>query len=253
VAVYIHGGGWTGGEATANASQPRWLADHGWFVVSIDYRLASPGNPTWDKGPADVGCALAWTAARARSSGADTSRFVVLGDSAGGNLALQVGWAAALGRAPSTCPELGAVPVPNAIVVTYPIANPLDASEHGRPFLRNDPRAFTSTYLGGAPSEFPDRLAAISPETYISARAPATLVIQADRDDFIPAAGNYAVAEEARAGGVDVTVVRLPFTHHGFDGYGNSLGWQAKLTIAEAWLRDHGLAPNRTASGPFAS
>ena len=214
-------------------------------MVSIDYRLASPGNPTWDKGPADVGCALAWTAARARSSGADTSRFVVLGDSAGGNLAMHVGWSAALDRAPSTCPDLGPVPVPNAVVATYPIANPRDAYENGRPFLRNDPREFTATYLGGTPAEHPDRLAAISPETYISTKSPATLIIQAARDDFIPAAGNYAVAEQARAGGVDVTVVRLPFTYHGFDGYSNSLGWQAKLTIAQSWMRDHGLAPNQ--------
>ncbi|MGW2543386.1 hypothetical protein ACWC5I_21525, partial [Kitasatospora sp. NPDC001574] len=32
----------------------RWLADHGVAVFAVDYRLARPDRPTWDKAPQDL-------------------------------------------------------------------------------------------------------------------------------------------------------------------------------------------------------
>ncbi|PWW66824.1 alpha/beta hydrolase [Actinokineospora spheciospongiae] len=238
VMVHIHGGGWFTGAAKDSGTHPRWFADHGWYVVSVDYRLSTPDSPTWDEAPADVACALAWTARRAREAGADTTRLSVHGDSAGGNLAINAAWTAAAGTAVSTCPELGPVPVPEAVVAVYPVANPIHAYEHGNPVHGLSPRDFTNWYLGGTPAAHPDRLAAISPETHISDAAPATLIIQPERDNFIPARGNHELVAEARAGGVDVTVVGIPFTQHAFDLTGGSLGSQATLTTSARWLRD---------------
>ncbi|MCG8915819.1 alpha/beta hydrolase [Actinokineospora sp. PR83] len=238
VLMHIHGGGWFTGAAKDSGTHPRWFADHGWYVVSVDYRLATPDSPTWDEAPADVACALTWTARRAREAGADTARLSVSGDSAGGNLALNLAWAAATGTAASTCPELGPVPVPKAVVAVYPVANPLHAYDHGNPAHGLGPRDFTDWYLGGTPMAHPDRVAAISPETHISDAAPATLIIQPERDNFIPAQGNRELADKARTGGVDVTLVSIPFAQHAFDLTGGSLGSQATLTTTARWLRD---------------
>ena len=88
--VYAHGGGWC---LNTGASQPwDWMCaslarDLGWSVLSLDYRRA-PEHP-WPCAAEDVYAALAWlgsdaSAARVR---ADRSRVVLMGESAGGNLA----------------------------------------------------------------------------------------------------------------------------------------------------------------------
>ena len=246
VLMFIHGGGWISGSAKANGGViSRWFADKGWFVVNVNYRLATKDDATWNKAPADVACALIWTAQQARVAGADVKRLVVMGDSAGGNLAINLGWSAASNKATSTCPSLGDVPVPQAVVVANPVANPGYTYAHGRSWFGRDPRDFTKEYLGGTPSEHPDRLAAISAQTYISEKAPATLIVQPTRDDFVPAQGNYEVADRARAGGVDVTVVRIPFTYHAFSSLAGSLGFQTDVSVSENWLEDRNLAPAR--------
>jgi acetyl esterase/lipase len=168
-----------------------------------------------------------------------------MGDSAGGNLVIVTAWAAASSQAPTTCPELGPVPVPGAVIAGYPVADPRDAYANGREFLGARPREFTEHYLGGPPSAYPERLATISPATYLTAAAPPTLIIQPDGDDFIPAAGNDAVVALARASGMDVTLVHLPLLHHSFDLPAGGLGSQVKRSIATHYLAERGLAPAR--------
>lgn len=244
VLMYIHGGGWIGGQADQFDALLTGYSEAGWLVVNVDYRLATATTATWDKAPADVACALAWTAQNAATWGGDNSRITVLGDSAGGNLAVNLAWSAALGQASSGCPELGPVPTPAAVVAGYPVINPLYSYDNGAQWLFDQrPKDFTSDYLGGTPDEYPDRLDAISSTTYISPDAPPTLIIEPDRDDFIPAEGVYDVANEAKAAGVNVTLVRIPYSHHSFDALPGSLGEQTTRTITMNYLDSLDLAP----------
>ncbi len=86
VVVYFHGGGWVIGSVDASdAFCRRVVAAAGCTLVSVDYRLA-PEHPF----PAPVEDAIAavrWVGANAVEFGGDPNRVVVLGDSAGGNLA----------------------------------------------------------------------------------------------------------------------------------------------------------------------
>ena len=83
VIVYIRGGGFQTGTFTETAADLRWFADEGWLVVSIEYRLFSPGNPTWDQATRDADCGVAWAAQNAARCGGDPGRIPLLGDSAG--------------------------------------------------------------------------------------------------------------------------------------------------------------------------
>jgi acetyl esterase len=86
VVVYLHGGGWVvGSVAASDAFCRRLVCAADCTLVSVDYRLA-PEQP-FPAGVEDVVAAIEWTAARAAAWGADRKRLVVLGDSAGGNLA----------------------------------------------------------------------------------------------------------------------------------------------------------------------
>ena len=247
VMMYIHGGAWYMGTAEGSDQIARSFASKGFYVVNLDYRLSEATEPTWDKAPADVACGLAWTGRQATTAGADADRLTVVGDSAGGHLAMLVGWSAADGAAASSCPELGDVPVPDAVVTSYPVADLTYTYDNGAAPLGVDPQVFTRQFLGGSPAEQPERLEAVSPLTYLSAATPPTLIVQPERDDFIPAEGNYALAEEAQQAGADVTVARVPFGYHGFDGLPGSIGGQTRTSVVVNWLQNLDLAPRQAA------
>ena len=244
VMMYIHGGGWETGSAEESESTAQHWAAQGWYVTSVNYRLSSAQQPTWDKAPADLACALTWTDHHAAEAGADTDRLTVMGDSAGGHLAVLLGWSTADGAAASTCADQGEVPVPDAIVASYPAIDVQYNYDHGvAPVPGIDPQEFTHLFLGGTPAEFPDRMRAISPLTYLGDATPSTLVMQPDRDDFIPAEGNYRSIETAAQAGVDATIVPVPFAWHAFDAPQGGVGGQVKNSVTENWLQERDLAP----------
>lgn len=90
--VLIHGGGWDRGDRTELAFFNDWLAREGYAVAAVDYRLA-PEHP-WPAQRADVLAALDWLKAHAAELGIDPQRFVLMGRSAGGQIATAVGYAA---------------------------------------------------------------------------------------------------------------------------------------------------------------
>jgi len=232
----IHGGGWIDGNGTAADYGPEaaWWTARGWLFVSVDYRLAGPGRPAWDKSPADVACALSWTAATIARYGGDPDRIVVKGDSAGGNLAINLAYSAAEHAAVSAC--AGPAPVPRAVVTWAPVVDPRSAYDHGVPQPAADPKVFIGNYLGGTPRQHPDRIRSISSATYLSAAAPPTLIVEPAEDGFIPSEAVFAFAAEAKAAGVDLTTVRIPTTNH-FPVYADTLAGQANRTITRAYLR----------------
>jgi acetyl esterase/lipase len=242
VMLYLHGGGWIAGSADDIASDLRWFADRGWLVISVDYRLATETEATWDKAPQDVACALVWAAKNVGRFGGNAERLVLVGDSAGGNLAINIGYSAALGQAQSGCG--GIVPVPDAVVVQYPVVDPQDAYHHGYAFGVG-PQLYVARYIGGSPDTFPDLIRAISSATYLSDKAPPTLIIEPERDGRIPSAGVFRFAEQARAAGVDITLVHIPFANHAYNQLAaSSIADQGRLTITQHYLVQRGMIEN---------
>ncbi|MGM9950322.1 MAG: alpha/beta hydrolase [Lysinibacillus sp.] len=87
--IYYHGGGWVIGNLDVVDVPCRLLANRtGCVVISVDYRLA-PEHPF--PAPAeDAYAAVEWVANHGETIFVDTSKLVVSGDSAGGNLAAVV-------------------------------------------------------------------------------------------------------------------------------------------------------------------
>jgi acetyl esterase len=232
---YIHGGGWNGGSNDTARTDYRWYASHGWLVISAQYRLATATDPTWNQAPGDVACALAWTARNATRLGVDLNHLVLAGDSAGGNLAVNLGYSAAAGTARSNCG--GAVPVPAAVVAMYPAVSPVSVYGDSFAFGSVSGTAAVAEYVGGTPQQYPGRYKAISSSTYITGKAPPTLIIEPEHDSRVPPAGVYAFAGQARAAGVDITLAAIPFANHAFNFYAaGTIGDQACLTITQNYL-----------------
>jgi len=111
VIVYYHGGGWVIADLDVYDATPRSMARNlNAIVVSVEYRKG-PEN----KVPAaheDANAAWQWVHQNAASWGGDPNNMAVSGESAGGNLAMNVAISARDSRWPQ----------PRAILAVYPIA-----------------------------------------------------------------------------------------------------------------------------------
>ena len=81
IMIYVHGGGFTGGDKRAFANIGGYFAKAGILGITMTYRLAP--EALWPAGGQDVAAAVAWARANAAKYNADASRIVVFGHSAG--------------------------------------------------------------------------------------------------------------------------------------------------------------------------
>jgi acetyl esterase len=241
VLVYIHGGGWVAGDLTSRSADLRWFAKRGWLVVSVDYTLSSADRHLWDVTQDQIGCALGWVVANASRYGGDPARLSVSGHSAGGNLAINTAYLAASGQLRSSCG--GTMPKVSAVSAVYPVVDPAGFYDNPDPALGGRSRGMVGAYTGGSPQQFPDRYARIASDSHITAAAPPTLIVIGEADHLVPVNGTYRFVDRARAAGIDVDLVTVPYADHVFDGRRGSIGEQAYRQLTAHWLREHGQGP----------
>ncbi len=87
--LMVHGGGWNSGDRTMEAPLARRLADRGFVVATVEYRL-TPEAP-YPAAVHDLKDAVRWLRANAARYGVDPERIAIAGFSAGGQLANLVG------------------------------------------------------------------------------------------------------------------------------------------------------------------
>ena len=81
VLIYIHGGGFTGGDKTMNPNIPKTFAAMGIIGVNATYRLAP--DTQWPAGALDVGAAVKWVHENIKEYGGNPDQVFILGESAG--------------------------------------------------------------------------------------------------------------------------------------------------------------------------
>ena len=111
VVVYFHGGGWVIADKDVYDGGARGLAKAAKaVVVSVDYRRAPEAKfpAAWD----DSFGAYKWVAANAASLNGDPKKLAIVGESAGGNLAVSTAIAV----------RDAGVQAPRSIVAVYPVA-----------------------------------------------------------------------------------------------------------------------------------
>ncbi len=84
VLVFVHGGGWVGGDKSHIGFKPEFFTHAGFVFVSINYRL-SP-QAIFPAHVQDVAKAIAWTVKSIRQYGGDPGRLFLMGHSAGAHL-----------------------------------------------------------------------------------------------------------------------------------------------------------------------
>ena len=201
-AVLIHGGFWKWGwDRTLMTPLARDLAARGFAAWNIEYRRVGQEGGGWPGTFDDVAAAADAIAA---VEGADASRVVTIGHSAGGHLAV---WLAARHRLPPGVP--GALPRvrPRAAVSQ---AGVVDLVRGAADDLGG---GACDALLGGTPEEVPERYAAASPAALLPRGVP-VLLIHGGRDEIVPPGQSRAFAHAARAAGDAVELVEFVDADH---------------------------------------
>ncbi|GHG20235.1 alpha/beta hydrolase [Streptomyces hydrogenans] len=241
--VLAHAGGFHTFDKSDLRGTGRWLADHGVAVFAVDYRLAGPDRPTWDKAPQDLVSALDWVRRNAGAYGVDGSRVSLGGMSAGGTLAMNAAYRLQNGSIKALD---GTTPKPPAAVVGfYPGTDVARMWKDDVAGTREAAEMFT----GGTPEQYPDRYREVSPASAVRPGLPRTLLVVGDRDrsarpETVTALGD-ALAEQ----GVDTEVRELPFAEHAFDDAYGSLTSQTSRRILLDFLTEDARWPE---PGPVA-
>jgi acetyl esterase/lipase len=200
--LVIHGGGWQSGDSTQLATLNRYLAARGYVVAALNYRLA-PRHP-FPAARDDVQAALAYLRTHATELGLDAERLVLIGRSAGGQLALLVAYTAE-------------DPTIRGVVALYsPTDLPFGYRHPTNPAVL-DSRELLAAYLGGTLAEAPDVYAAASPITFVSPTTPPTLLLHGARDDLVLVEHSDRLAARLEQAEVPHMLLRLPWATHGCD------------------------------------
>jgi acetyl esterase/lipase len=203
--VFIHGGGWTGGDKAQGGPELAALRDAGFLVVSINYRL----GPQY-KFPAmieDAKCAVRYLRAHAAVYNLDPERMGVWGSSAGGHLAALLGTAdAAAGF--DTGEFLEQSSRVQAVTVFF------------------GPTDLTVPFPGGYASKLevfaPFDAALASPVTYVTPDDPPFLLVHGDSDTLVPLSQSEILLARLGEAGVRAELIVVANAGHGLSPAGGA-------------------------------
>ncbi len=229
--IYIHGGGWVGGHTRQAAAFSNFpgvlarLASEGFVVASLEYRLA--GEARFPAQLQDVRAAIRFLKGNAAKYGIDPARVALWGGSAGGHLA-------ALGSLSCGAPGFDAKPEAagsecvQGAVIWYGVFDfaPLVARAEGAPV------GLLGCATGAICSA--DKIAAVSPLTYLDAKDPPFLLIHGEADKTVAVAQSLEAFDRMKAVGVPVEKIAFPGIDHSFIGATPKATRDATLTAINA-------------------
>ena len=224
VIVYYHGGGWVIADIDTYDASERAIANQaGAIVVAINYRQAPE-----HKFPAaheDAFAAYQWTLENARSIGGDPKRVAVVGESAGGNLAVAVSMLARSHGLPLPVHEVAIYPIAGTDLNTLPYIENAAAMPLDKPAMA----WFFDNYLRG-PADMKNSLIDLVNAPDLAGLPPTTIVT--DQVDPLRSEGQ-TLAQKLQAAGVPVASKYYPGVTHEFFGMGAVV---AKAKEAEAFV-----------------
>jgi acetyl esterase/lipase len=202
IVVLLHGGGWQTGTPVNLSELAQYLAARGYVVAAPEYRLA-PAHPF----PAafdDVTAAIALLRGRASAWNADADGLVLIGRSAGAQLALLAAYSEGVAAV-------------RGVVAFYGPSDLRFAWEHPGNPLVYDGTGVLERYLGGTPSEAADRYRDASPYFLVSGSTPPTLLIHGRKDEIVWIEHSRRLAAKLAEAGRPHLLLELPWATHGCD------------------------------------
>lgn len=220
VMVFIHGGGWSGGNKFKIAGAPffgtlQTILDNGIACATIEYRLTRAGKSTAFDCVVDCKDAVRFLIKNANEFSIDSTRIGVWGDSAGGHLCLMTALAdnqSFLGD------ESLKKYMPGFLCVAsyYPLTSFVNPEFLvGSNFEK--PERFISL-LGGLLSDKPEMARKLSPVEWIDKNSSPVLLLHGEDDNVLPIRQSTYLFEVGKERGADIQLLRVKNAGHSFNG-----------------------------------
>ncbi len=219
--IVIHGGSWSSGDNKQIPELNSYLANQGYNVASITYRLA----PAF-KSPApveDTRDVIRYLKDHATELNLDTNNFVLLGRSAGGQIALCAAYTLEI-------PEIKGV-----ISIYAPADMVWGAKIKGNKLVLDTDHVFAE-YLGGSFDEFEEKYYESSGVHHVKTTSPSTLIIHGDNDCMVSFIHSEHLDSALTANNVPHYFLNLPGATHGCDYNLNGPSGQLSAFAIERFL-----------------
>ena len=208
VLLYVHGGGWVSGDARHLKgfddfpSTLAGLAAKGYVVAAVNYRLA--GEAHFPAAVQDVKSALRWLRGRATDFNLDTTRVMVWGVEAGGQIASLVGTSCGVATLePDADAKSKAQLASDCAQGVIDWAGPTDFASWDADAGRDAEAAATThlgAYLGCEMADCaPGLVRGASPLTYVGAQTPPFFIQQGAADKLVAPAQSHKLYDALKA------------------------------------------------------
>lgn len=212
--IMIHGGGWDSGTRDELSAVNREIAHLGYAIASIDYRLA-PKN-IWPAPREDVVAALGFLEEHANVLHIDPRQFVLMGRSAGGQIAVACAYTLNDPRIKGAVSLYG----PHDLLFAWKYGSEDDVL-NSLLLLRN--------YLGGKPETALANFESASGYLHVDKTVPPTLLVHGAIDTLVWNKQSERLDARLAEAGVPHYFLSIPWGVHAFDF--NINGPSAQLTL----------------------
>ena len=206
--VFIHGGGWKGGNRADYLVYLLSFAKKGYITATVSYRLLKDGP--YPACAIDITDAVKWVMANGEKYGYDPKRVALIGGSAGGHLALLAAYQWKSKNALKDSFRLAQEhPGIKAVVDIY---GPVDLTTD---YARNHP--LVTNFLAHSFSESPELFSEASPIQYTDKSDPATLILHGTSDNLVPISQSILLKARLDSLGVPCVYRPVPGWPHAMD------------------------------------
>src|SRR5512133_1472242 len=230
--VTVHGGGGVSGGRSQDAFWAEWLAEEGYVVFSIDYRLGASqlGQTGWQDAIGDVKCAVGWIKENAGQYGVDPDRIALMGRSAGGQRVLLAAYTEGDPRLAPSCGvrDTGV----EAVAAFYSLTDQMRFDEMAMqsPWWR--PNLMSSADPTGGTESEPESYRRLgSPISHVDPGDPPTFLAHGGGAQWVPPEQSELLGSRLEEAGVPHRLLELPGARHGFDGAWGS--WDVQIVRHE--------------------
>jgi acetyl esterase/lipase len=220
--IFIHGGAWAKGSKEVYHYYCVKYAERGYAVATIKYRLSDVAP--FPAAVQDAKCAVRWMRANAGRYKIDPDHIAVAGGSAGGHLAMMVGYTSDVAELEGDGGHAGVSSRVQAVVNLY---GPTDLTTD---FARQ--AGSVKKFLGGQSYEqAPKQYALASPITHLTKDDPPTLILHGTIDQIVPISQADLLEKKLEE-------LQVPYVYDRLKGWPHTMDAAEPVNLRCRWFMD---------------
>jgi acetyl esterase/lipase len=207
--LFVHGGGWSGGNKRDFGTLAVGAANNGFVGISVGYRLAKADKNKYPAQLDDVQRAVRWIRANADKYGVDPQRIGAFGASAGGHLVTFLGT-----RDTRDNSDAALAKYSSRVQAVVDLFGPSDLASQ-KP-VSDLAKNIVINFIGKTPEQAPEVYKDASPLLFVDKTSAPTLIFHGTADALVPLDQSQVLYDALQKAGVESELVKFEGEGHGF-------------------------------------